>query len=89
MQYDYKGKSAICHVKTRFINKIWTRNKVGYFPSFTAGWIISDEGFFGDTKVVNFMKLRASYGTLGNDQIGNNGYVSQLNGEGTYVLITP
>jgi hypothetical protein len=31
---------------------------------------------FGDTKVVNFMKLRASYGTLGNDQIGNNGYVS-------------
>jgi hypothetical protein len=29
---------------------------VGYFPSFTAGWIISDEGF-GDTKV-NFMKLK-------------------------------
>jgi hypothetical protein len=25
MQYDYKGKFAICHVKTRFINKIWTR----------------------------------------------------------------
>jgi hypothetical protein len=34
------------------------------------------------------MKLRASYGTLGNDQM-DNGYVSQLNGEGTYVLITP
>jgi hypothetical protein len=42
---------------------------VGYFPSFTAGWIISDEGFYGEAKLVNFMKLRASYGTLGNDQI--------------------
>jgi hypothetical protein len=33
------------------------------------------------------MKLRASYGTLGNDQIPNNGYVSQLSGEATYVLM--
>jgi hypothetical protein len=33
-----------------------------------------------------FHEIRASYGTLGNDQIGNNGYVSQLNGEGTYVF---
>jgi hypothetical protein len=32
------------------------------------------------------MKLRASYGTLGNDQIPNNGYVSQLSGEATYVF---
>jgi hypothetical protein len=38
---------------------------VGYFPSFTAGWIISDEGFYGESKLVNFMKLRGSYGTLG------------------------
>jgi hypothetical protein len=33
------------------------------------------------------MKLRASYGTLGNDQIPNNGYVSQLSGEATYVFL--
>jgi hypothetical protein len=89
MQYDYKGKYLLSAMLRRDSStKFGPGNKVGYFPSFTAGWIISDEGF-GDTKVVNFMKLRASYGTLGNDQIGNNGYVSQLNGEGTYVLITP
>jgi hypothetical protein len=37
-------------------------NKVGYFPSVTAGWIISDEGFFGESSTVNFLKLRGSYG---------------------------
>jgi hypothetical protein len=54
---------------------------VGYFPSF-CGWImmkvLARQSWY-------FMKLRASYGTLGNDQIPNNGYVSQLSGEATYV----
>ena len=61
-------------------------NKVGYFPSFTGGWVVSDEGFFGESKTVNFLKFRASYGTLGNDQIPNNGFLSILNGEATYVF---
>jgi hypothetical protein len=37
--------------------------------SLTAGWIVSDEGFFGESKVVNFLKLRGSYGIVGNDRI--------------------
>jgi hypothetical protein len=58
---------------------------VGYFPV-TAGWIISDEGFFGESSTVNFLKLRGSYGIVGNDAIPNNGYISQLTGSGTYVF---
>lgn len=87
MQYDYKGKYLLSAMLRRDAStKFGPGNRVGYFPSFTAGWVISDEGFYGDAKVVNFMKLRASYGTLGNDQIPNNGYISQLTGEGTYVF---
>jgi TonB-linked SusC/RagA family outer membrane protein len=87
MQYDYKGKYLLSAMLRRDAStKFGPGNKVGYFPSFTAGWIISDEGFYGDGKLVNFMKLRGSYGTLGNDQIPNNGYVSQLSGEATYVF---
>ncbi|MEZ7499721.1 TonB-dependent receptor [Flavobacterium sp. Arc3] len=87
MQYDYKGKYLLSAMLRRDAStKFGPGNKVGYFPSFTAGWIISDEGFYGDSKLVNFMKLRGSYGTLGNDQIPNNGYVSQLSGQGTYVF---
>ena len=86
-QYDYKGKYLFSAMIRRDAStKFGPGNKVGYFPSFTAGWVISDEGFFGEDKLINFMKLRGSYGTLGNDQIPNNGYVSQLSGEATYVF---
>ncbi|WPR73009.1 TonB-dependent receptor [Flavobacterium sp. NG2] len=87
MQYDYKGKYLLSAMLRRDAStKFGPGNKVGYFPSFTGGWVISDEGFFGENKKINFLKLRASYGTLGNDQIPNNGYVSLLSGEATYVF---
>ncbi|MFN7099574.1 MAG: SusC/RagA family TonB-linked outer membrane protein [Flavobacterium sp.] len=86
-QYDYKGKYLFsAMIRRDASSKFGPGNRVGYFPSVTAGWVISDEGFFGKDKLVNFMKLRGSYGTLGNDQIPNNGYISQLNGEATYVF---
>jgi len=93
-QYDYKGKYLFSAMLRRDSStKFGPNNRVAYFPSMTAGWVVSDEAFFGGTEgVVNFLKLRGSYGVLGNDQIPNNGYVSQLNGEATYVFnntITP
>lgn len=87
MQYDYKGKYLFSAMLRRDAStKFGPGNKVGYFPSFTAGWVVSDEGFYGDSKFINFLKLRGSYGTLGNDQIPNNGYVGLLSGEATYVF---
>ncbi|MCG9791021.1 SusC/RagA family TonB-linked outer membrane protein [Flavobacterium algicola] len=87
MQYDFKGKYLLSGMLRRDSStKFGPGNKIGYFPSFTAGWVISDEGFFGEDKKISFLKLRASYGTLGNDQIKPNGYVSLLAGEATYVF---
>ncbi|KUJ59949.1 SusC/RagA family TonB-linked outer membrane protein [Flavobacteriaceae bacterium CRH] len=87
LQYDYKGKYLFSAMLRRDSStKFGPGNKVAYFPSFTGGWVVSDENFFGESKVINFLKFRASYGTLGNDQIPNNGYLSQLNGEATYVF---
>ena len=44
--------------------------KYGIFPSFSAGWIVSDESFFKkNISFLNFIKLRASYGTTGNSNI--------------------
>ncbi|MDC0231376.1 SusC/RagA family TonB-linked outer membrane protein, partial [Aureispira] len=45
--------------------------RYGFFPSFSAGWIISEEKFIKNTKALNFLKLRASYGFTGNDNIGD------------------
>jgi TonB-dependent starch-binding outer membrane protein SusC len=45
------------------------QQKWGYFPTIGAGWVISEEGFLKDNKTVNFLKLRAGWGQLGNDKI--------------------
>ncbi|WP_174446981.1 SusC/RagA family TonB-linked outer membrane protein [Flavihumibacter petaseus] len=45
--------------------------RFGFFPSFSAGWILSEENFMKDyAPWMDFMKLRASYGKVGNDRMG-------------------
>ena len=46
-------------------------NRYGFFPAASAGWIMTEEPFLSDSDVVNFLKLRASYGLTGNAGIGN------------------
>lgn len=43
--------------------------KWGYFPSVGAAWVISNEDFMADQNVLDYLKLRASWGKLGNDKI--------------------
>lgn len=45
--------------------------KFGTFSAFSAGWIISEEEFLAESKIIDFLKLRASYGQVGNAEIGN------------------
>lgn len=87
LQYAYKGKYLLSAVVRRDgSTKFGPENRYGYFPSGSLGWIISDEDFMIDNNFFNFMKLRASYGILGNDRIADFGFVSLLDGEGTYVF---
>jgi TonB-linked SusC/RagA family outer membrane protein len=51
--------------------------RYGFFPGFMAGWVISEEDFWKNSvKAVNFLKLRGSWGQLGNDQIDTYQYLS-------------
>lgn len=45
------------------------QEKWGYFPSIGAGWVISEESFLKGNDYIQFLKLRASWGQLGNDRI--------------------
>lgn len=59
-------------------------NRFGFFPSAGCAWLISNEEFFENIKpVVNNLKLRYSYGLIGNDQIGDANdrffYLSEVN----------
>lgn len=51
----------------------------GYFPSASVGWVISRESFMQGATYLNNLKLRASYGQTGNDNIGNFQYLAGYN----------
>ncbi|WP_119791657.1 SusC/RagA family TonB-linked outer membrane protein [Flavobacterium anhuiense] len=46
-------------------------NKYGYFPSFALGWNIANESFLRDSSTLNNLKLRASWGQTGNQEVEN------------------
>lgn len=58
----------------------------GYFPAFSAAWRISQEHFFQDVKIINDLKLRASWGSVGNSQIPAYSYLGSVAPSGTYVI---
>src|SRR5690606_28826997 len=45
--------------------------RYGFFPSVSAGWILSNESFWGDNNPVNSLKIRGSVGKVGNDNLAN------------------
>lgn len=61
-------------------------NRWGYFPSFSVGWRISNENFFQDIHTVNDLKLRASWGRVGNGNIGAYSYLGTVAPSGSYVI---
>lgn len=79
LHYDYDGKYLVDAVFRRDgSSRFSSGNKYGNFPAFAAGWVVSGENFMASTeRVLNLLKLRASWGRSGNDQIGNyNGYTT-------------
>ncbi|WP_225585362.1 TonB-dependent receptor [Flavobacterium sp. MDT1-60] len=58
-------------------------NQWGYFPSVSAGWIASNEAFLKDSKVINFLKLRASWGQVGNQNARAFQYLSTIKSNNT------
>ena len=46
-------------------------NRYGFFPAFTVGWRIDEEAFMDDVEIISQLKLRAGYGQVGNQSIGD------------------
>ncbi|RAJ02280.1 TonB-linked SusC/RagA family outer membrane protein [Chitinophaga skermanii] len=71
VNYDYAGKYLL-ELNGRYdgSSRFPKGNKYGFFPSVSGAWRVSEERFFEPVKnTVNDLKLRASYGTLGNQQV--------------------
>lgn len=70
--YSFKQKYILsAAIRRDGSSKFGVDKRWGNFPSVSAGWIISDENFMSGIKAISFFKLRASYGVIGNNNIGN------------------
>ena len=88
LDYNYDEKyllqlSARKDGSTRF----GSNSRFGFFPAASVGWVVSNEDFLAESDVVTFLKLRASYGVSGSNQISNNIFESLYRFEETFSTV--
>lgn len=85
--YNYKEKYLLqVAVREDGCSRFGADNRWGLFPSLSAGWIVTEENFMKKTAdVLNYLKVRASYGLTGNNNIGDYTYAANV-GNANYVF---
>ena len=84
--YDYDGRYLLTgSIRDDASSVFGPANRWGLFPSFSAGWRISKEAFF-NVPAINELKLRGSWGNVGNSQIPAYSYLGTVSPSGTYVI---
>ncbi|HLR38343.1 MAG TPA: TonB-dependent receptor [Chitinophagaceae bacterium] len=72
VKYNYAGKYLLTATeRIDGSSRFGTNKKYGSFPSFGVGYILSEEDFMKNINAINFLKLRGSYGSTGNTEIGS------------------
>lgn len=99
--YDFTRKSVISRLAYNYLEKYLLEaqlrvdgssnfpsgHEYGYFPSISAGWRISEESWFKNSvSWINDLKLRASYGSLGNDNVAQFQYYNNYSFNNHYVI---
>src|SRR5690606_8116814 len=70
LSYGYKQRYYADFVASYASSQNFMKGKrFGWFPAVSAGWIVSEENFLKSSKVLNYLKIRGSYGQVGNDAI--------------------
>lgn len=80
LNYSFKNRYLFsASIRSDRASRFGAENKVGYFPSFSAGWRVSDESFMHSLTFINDLKVRGSWGKTGNFLIPNYASVGLLN----------
>jgi len=84
LNYNYKETYLLnATIRADGSSKFAAGNQWGYFPSVSGGWVASNEDFLRDSKVFNFLKLRASWGQVGNQSIRSFQYLALIKSNNT------
>ena len=86
--YGYDSKYyATATVRADASSRFGPNNKWGYFPSVSAGWVVTKEDFMKQVDWMSNLKLRASWGKAGNQEIPNNAYETLVSSSGGVVNV--
>lgn len=86
VNYTYADKYLItAALRIDGSSRFGTNNKFGYFPSLALGWKMNEEDFLNNIDALSVLKLRASWGRTGNQEIGNYQSMSTFGGGLKYV----
>ncbi|RXK83803.1 SusC/RagA family TonB-linked outer membrane protein [Filimonas effusa] len=81
VNYTYDGKYMLSAIIRRDGSSVFgPNNRYGYFPSFSAGWVVTNENF-GKPAWLNFLKIRGGWGRNGNDRIGDFRYMATISSQ--------
>ncbi len=91
--YNYKEKYMFnATLRADGSSKFAKSNRWGYFPSFSAGWVITNEDFMQsvvESRTLDFLKLRLSWGQVGNQNISDDQYLAPINTSTSYTNNDP
>lgn len=84
--YKFNDKYlATVSVRRDGSSRFGANERYGIFPAASVGWVISEENFLQSVRAISFLKLRASYGQVGNAEIGNFPQLGLFTGDAGYV----
>lgn len=85
VNYDLKDRYMLtATIRRDGSSRFGSENKYGYFPSVAGGWVISKEDFMSSYSAIDMLKLRASWGQNGSENIGDFGYTSIIGNQNIY-----
>lgn len=86
INYAYKNRYLLtATIRSDGSSRFGAKNRFATFPSVAAAWRVSEENFLSNNKLISNLKLRASYGKSGNNNIGNYSALASINA-GSYVF---
>ncbi|WP_194768241.1 SusC/RagA family TonB-linked outer membrane protein [Tamlana sp. I1] len=87
LTYDYKEKYLLTGIIRRDgSSRFGSNNRYGVFPSFSLGWVPTNEDFWPENDVLNTLKIRGGYGVTGSDAIGDFRYLATIGDGRNYTV---
>ncbi|MBD0402010.1 TonB-dependent receptor [Flammeovirga sp. EKP202] len=86
VSYNYKNRYYVqSNIRYDGSSRFHPDHRWGFFPSVSAGWNISNEEFLNSVDWLSNLKVRGSWGRLGNQRVGNYAYTANMSRSNSYV----